>query len=346
MRARLFTIHSILLATAMACGGRAPLRTTPAPAPVSLCAARCTDTLELTYLGVGGFLLRSGGEALLTAPSFSHPGLLRVAFGLGVRTDSALVARRMGMVDPAALARVRALLVGHGHYDHLLDVPLVARRHVPGATIYGGRTVANILAGAHLGSGRVRAIGLDEIGDPTRVGRWFYVEGGRFRFMPLASEHAPNIGFITFAPGRVWQPLDRLPRTAIGYQLGEPYAYLIDVLRADTTPALRILYHDAAASPDLAQLPPFDTTAIRGVDVFIATAGNFDAVPDYPSSYLRALTPGLTVLAHWEDFFRSPERPLRAIPLLRSRVLAKRLHEHATGTWVAPEPMARIRVAY
>ncbi|HYD51652.1 MAG TPA: MBL fold metallo-hydrolase [Gemmatimonadaceae bacterium] len=328
-----------------ACAGKRPLHTTPAPPPMSLCASTaCADTLRLTFLGVGGFLFERGERSLLTAPSFTNPGLLHVAFGLRVRSDSALVARRLALVDSAALARASAILVGHGHYDHLLDVPLVARRHAPRATVYGGRTVANILAGAALDSSRVRMIVRDDLGDPTRVGRWFHVPG--YRFMALESEHPPNVAGVTFAPGRVWTPLRGLPRAAHDYKLGEPYAYLIDVLRADSTPALRILYHDAAASPDLAHLPPFAGPDVRPVDLLIVTAGNFDAVPDYPSAHLRTLQPKLTIVAHWEDFFRSAERPLRAIPLLRSDVLAKRLEQHAPGRWITPEPMATLTIAY
>jgi len=342
---RLFTIHTAVALLA-GCGGKAPLRTTPAPAPVDLCDGRCTETLDVTFLGVAGFLMRSGPDALLTAPAFTNPGLLRVVLPFTVRSDTALVARRMALVDTAAVASARALLVGHAHYDHLLDVPFVARRFATRATIYGGRTMANILAAAPLDPGRVRAIELFELGDPTRVGHWFPLAGTRLRFMPLLSEHAPNVGGATFAPGRIWHPLRRLPRTAGGYKLGEPYAYLIDVMRPDSTPALRILYQEAAASPELAHLPPFVGTDARPVDLLIVTAGNFDAVPDYPTAYLQRLRPRLTIVAHWEDFFRSPERPLRAIPLLRSRELARRLERDAPGRWITMDPMATLRIRF
>ena len=45
------------------------------------------------------------------------------------------------------LAAVHAILVGHSHYDHLMDVPLIARRYVPNATIYGSLTTKRILMG-------------------------------------------------------------------------------------------------------------------------------------------------------------------------------------------------------
>lgn len=334
------------LALAAACGGRAPLRTTPTPAVPSLCqGAACADTLDLTFLGVGGFLIRSGEHSLLTAPSFTHPGLLHVFFGLGVRSDTTLVARRLALVDTLAIRRAQALLVGHGHYDHLLDVPTVARRWAPEATVFGGPTVRNILAPA-LDSARVVALRGEDLGTRYRVGRWIYLEGGRFRVMALSSEHAPTAGFFTWAPGRVRAPLRRLPRSAYGYKLGEPVAYLIDVVGPDSVPRLRIHFGDAAASAEHAKLPPFAPRDVRPVDVMIVTAGNFDAVDDYPTAHLRELRPRLVIVSHWEDFFRHPERPLRAIPLLRTRELAERLERDAPGRWVTPEPMSVIRIAY
>lgn len=326
---------------------RAVLRTATRPAPVTLCASRCGDTLELTYFGVGGFLVRSGAHALLTAPSFTHPDLLTIAFRLPVRSDSALIARRLALVDTALLRTVPALLVGHAHYDHLLDVPVVARRWAPNATIYGGPTVKHTLAGDQaLDTARVRALADADVGDRFHAGRWVYPVGGRFRFMAVRSDHAPIVGGVRFAQGRYTRDLKRLPRSAVGYRLGEPYAYLIDVIAPDSTPLLRILYHDAAVGPERAALPPLEGRDRRDVDLFILTAGNFDAVPDYPTAHIAALRPRLTVVAHWENFFRSPERRPRLIPFLRARALARRLDRAAPGGWITPEPMGVLRVAY
>jgi hypothetical protein len=297
-------------------------------------------------MGVGGFLFQSGGRSLMSAPSFTHPGLLHVFFGFSIAPDSALIARRIALLDSAGVRDARAILVGHGHYDHLLDVPIVARAFAPRATIYGGPTVANILAGAALEPGRVQVIERSNTGGPVAPGTWYYLDGGRFRFMALWSEHPPNFGGVTFAAGRTLEPRSELPRSAWGYKLGEPYAYLIDVIRSDSTPALRVLFHDAAVGPERAPLPPFESRDTRPIDVFIVTAGNFDAVQDYPTAHLTALQPRRVIVAHWESFFRSPERPLRAIPLLHSQLLAKRLEDAAPGRWVTPEPMAKITIAY
>jgi len=48
---------------------------------------------------------------------------------------------------------VLAVLVGHAHHDHLMDLPYVWQKR-PGATLYGNFTMGNILAAC---DGRVHA---------------------------------------------------------------------------------------------------------------------------------------------------------------------------------------------
>ncbi len=78
------------------------------------------DEPKIRYLDVGGWLLHWQNEGLLIAPLFSnpalfdHPGLPPLV----VEADPARIDKYM----PSA-SDVTLLLVGHGHYDHLLDVP-------------------------------------------------------------------------------------------------------------------------------------------------------------------------------------------------------------------------------
>ncbi|MFL5543984.1 MAG: hypothetical protein ACJ792_04730 [Gemmatimonadaceae bacterium] len=54
------------------------------------------------------------------------------------------------MIDrflPAVADRASAILVGHGHYDHLLDVPYIATHRATSAFIYGGPSIRRMLMG-------------------------------------------------------------------------------------------------------------------------------------------------------------------------------------------------------
>src|SRR5271169_333210 len=127
------------------------------------------DALELTYLGVGGFLMRWNGHAILTAPFYSNPGLLQVGLGLPIAPNTERIDRHLPPLDD-----VEAILVGHAHYDHLMDAVYVAEAHAPRAVFYGNETMAHILASRELLRGRVVAMDA-EAGDWWQEGQWEYV---------------------------------------------------------------------------------------------------------------------------------------------------------------------------
>lgn len=311
---------------------------------IDLCEGACRDSIAVTYLGVSGFVIRHRDGALMTAPSFTHRSLWRTLLPVpfDYRPDTALVD---AMLRGQQLTDVGAILVGHAHYDHLLDVPYVARRWTPDATIHGSRTMANLLAGEPSLRARTRVVA-DSAGRASAPGRWIYPRGGGLRFMPLESSHAPNVWPYTFADGRVESPRSSLPRTARGWLKGEVYAWLIDVIAPDSTPLLRFYYQDAAADSQFVVLPPMAGRDARGVDVAILCVGNYGEVADNPQVLLGALQPRYVILSHWEDFFRSPLDPLRVVPRTDTRELVARLRGAVGNRWMTPEPMARITVQY
>jgi mRNA degradation ribonuclease J1/J2 len=70
---------------------------------------------------VGGLLFRRGNDAIMTAPFYSNPNIFRVGLRRPIHSDTNLVERLLPDVSD-----VRAILVGHAHYDHLMDVPYIA----------------------------------------------------------------------------------------------------------------------------------------------------------------------------------------------------------------------------
>ena len=99
---------------------------------------------KIQFLGVGGWLLHWRGEGLLLAPSFSNPALFNQPGWppLVVKADDDRIDKYMNKVQAGD---VTMLLVGHGHYDHLLDVPRVMLKHATHAIAYGSNTVERIL---------------------------------------------------------------------------------------------------------------------------------------------------------------------------------------------------------
>jgi hypothetical protein len=347
----------LILLSGAAC--RAPLSiTTPiqsGPHVVGCAAATCGDPdslISVTYLGVSGLLIEHRHHVLLTAPFFSNPsfGQVRPRVRKLLRStpriapDTSTIERLL----PRTADRATTILVGHGHYDHLMDVPYIATRRATSATIYGGPSVRHMLMGDSVlranGGRRVVAISEGVAGRPRRRGAWFYSSDSAYRFMALIAGHAPTYRawkqVYTFSSGTVDSDLDSLPGTAAEWKLGETYSYVIDVLDDRTrAPIFRIYFQDAPSEPPLG-FPPTEVLAERPIDLAVLCAATSSNVSNTPDSLLAVLKPAHVMLAHWEDFFRARHLALQMglatdLDALR-RSLARSLPPSAD--WVMPLP--------
>jgi hypothetical protein len=308
------------------CAGRlGNVRVAPAP-----CCAVTLDQTSLQYLGVGGWLIRHRGAALLTAPFYSNPGLVRVGLGW-IHADTVRIQRFLPDVSD-----VESILAGHGHYDHLMDVPHVASR-APRATVYASETARHQLAAAGLSKQRVVRLN-EAAGDATTPGQWVWVSDGRMRFMALHADHAPHAFGIELYEGFRERTPGFAPYWAGNWRTGRTFAFLIDLLDEDGGIALRIHYADAASKPPNGFVPP-EVLAERSVDLAILCPPGFEQVDDYPEGILANVRPLYALLGHWEDFFR-PQSDLRVVPTLDLPKFVQRLS--ASGVpdlaWSIPEP--------
>ena len=317
--------------------------------------AGCVGRVRLTYLGVAGFLIATDSDVIMTAPSFTHPNLFEVSTPFWpIHADSQTVDRELQRLlgtDIEMLPRVHSILVGHAHYDHLMDVPLLVRRYTPTARIYGSLTTKRTLMGdAFLRAHADRVDSLmpadSVIATAWRVGKWIYSPSRRMRFMAVHSSHAPNWWFITLAPCQEKQDRQSLPRTGWGWCRGEPVSYVIDLLDAHGRPTFRMFYQDAASKPMDVVLPPFAAADQRRVDLAIVCAGNFNKVDEYPTFLLAGLRPTFVVLAHWEDFFQSQGESPTPVRLTDTRELAMRLDHLGAARWITPVPGGQVVVEY
>jgi hypothetical protein len=266
-----------------------------------------------------------------------------------IGADSTLIERLL----PRSADRATAILVGHGHYDHLMDIPYIANRRATSARIFGGPSVRHMLMGdSALRSNdgrRVVAISMSEAGSTNRRGVWYYTADSAYRFMALVAGHAPTYRALKnsylFTPGSVDADLDSLPHTAAEWKLGEPYAYLIDVLSDDRKATVfRIYFQDAPSEPPLG-FPPTDVLAERTVDLAVLCGSTSSNVSNTPDSLLKVLKPSQVIVAHWEDFFR-----LQTLPIQPSRgTELDELRESLTKSmgpdapWVLPLPQTTFR---
>ncbi|MDQ6873101.1 MAG: hypothetical protein M3037_14040, partial [Gemmatimonadota bacterium] len=119
---------------------------------------------------------------MLTAPFFSNPslGMVRPRLTRLLRSTPRISSDTIAVnkLLPRSADRATTILVGHGHYDHLMDIPYIATRRATKATIIGGPSIRHMLMGdSSLRSGegaRILAISLAEAGSKNRRGVWFY----------------------------------------------------------------------------------------------------------------------------------------------------------------------------
>src|SRR5215475_6179237 len=87
-------------------------------------SSQARDAVRVTYLGTNGYQFEFKGHALLVDPYFSRVDLLSVALGSHIQPNSSRINDGLRHLA-SGKCRTDAILVTHGHFDHLLDVPAV-----------------------------------------------------------------------------------------------------------------------------------------------------------------------------------------------------------------------------
>lgn len=114
---------------------------------ISMSAHAQNNPIELTYLGTAGWIIDDGTIIVLVDPYIS-----RVKLGTGPSIspddDRPTVMRNDFFVSDTAsidsiITEADFILVHHSHFDHLSDVPYIARK--TGAKVIGTETTVNIL---------------------------------------------------------------------------------------------------------------------------------------------------------------------------------------------------------
>ncbi|MFC6021042.1 MBL fold metallo-hydrolase [Plantactinospora solaniradicis] len=277
---------STAVATAAIAGGAAR-PANAAPTGSRAAARRWTGAagssgVRLRWLGNNAWEITFGTTTILI-----DPWLTRFKTGTytpeGIRDDTPLT------VDPAKIdphvSRANLILVCHGHYDHMSDVPYIAAR--TGATVLGTESHHNML----------RALGTPPSQFCTvRGGEYLQYDGYTVEvFQSLHSMTGPSkqVPYPGTRPGT----LPPRPQTVADLVEGETLAYQITVGER-----FRILVLSTAnfVERELAGLRP---------DVAIVAAGG-GTVHDYVGRLMRTLDyPTWVLPSHWDDFDYPLDQP-------------------------------------
>ena len=251
-------------------------------------------------LGVQGFVLQWNGEAVMTAPLYTRQDAVSVSLNLPLSSDDAEIDQDLAG-EP--LDQLRAIVSGHAHYDHFIDVPhiLTLAPNAKAITNLTGRHVLAALAPDRPSCTnapqspaipRDRVIAMDDPlasytdytncpdqappGAPLQ-GQWLQVSD-HVRLQAFCSMHPAQVGGVYhFGIGSIDTDQCTLPAAASGWLEGQTLAYVIDFLDDAGKPVYRVFYQDAPTNAPIG-LVPEAILAEAPVDVALLCVGSYDAV--------------------------------------------------------------------
>jgi L-ascorbate metabolism protein UlaG (beta-lactamase superfamily) len=252
----------------------------PAPALHPTSTRPSGAQVRIRWLGTAGHVIETAATTLLLDPFLTRPGLWSTATKPLVPTPE----RWWSHLPP----RVDAILLGHSHYDHLLDAPAIALR--TGARIVGSATTASFARAHGVPAERVTVVPAGgaslEIGDV------------RVRFVP--SLHGRIVLHRVPFPGEVNGP-PLLPARLWDYRMGGAFGLHLE------TPGAT-LYHNGSAD-----LIDANLAGLRADVLLVGLAGRRDT-RDYIPRLMRLLGPRAVLPTHFDSFFGPLEQGLRLLP--------------------------------
>ena len=290
---------------------------------------QCMDSqypLSIRYLGVASLDIHYQGQRILTDPFYSPQTLWKILSIDKYRSDPESIKKALGPYQK----NVNAVLVGHGHYDHIADLPAIKNFLTNDATIVSSVSSSNMIAPVYQDKNKTPI-------NNSNINQWLHIANGWVRVKAQASEHAPQVFNYNFAQDTVNKPRTKLPRYIWSWKQGKNLSYLIDFLEEPNSEKVykRVFLQTSASNFPTGYQEISDGTPVDSI--FIAAA-SFDNVDNYPTGLLKNYQPKETFLIHWENFFEAwldNPSPLSTIDFDELISISRKAH---SGAVTIPNP--------
>lgn len=255
--------------------------------------------VDVRWTGGAGVEFTHNSETILIDPYPSRPGKLKVFFGR-LSPDIKAIESYLGQLP----GKLSAIIVGHTHFDHALDVPELSK-HFDGPLI-GSRSLEKLMA-LHNMPGRVVVC----------EGRTSIELPGHSALTMIPSMHGPVMfGRIPF-PGDI-DPATQPPLKASQYRCGAVFIPKLEI-------GGKIFMHVAS--------PNFIESELHGhhCDVLFICVPGWKKVPGHCTRLLEITRPSIVVPFHFDDFtvpIHTQRKP-RTLPTLDMKGFLRRIKQSA-----------------
>ena len=241
--------------------------------------------VNLKWLGVDGWEITFARKTVLLDPWLSRTpgGLFSRPFDPTRFLATPLTLER-ALIDQH-VSRADLILIGHGHYDHIADVPYIAQQ--TGATVIGTESHVNMLRAYGMPEGKLVA---------CKGGEFMQFDGYTIEVFPSLHSLPPTMKVPI--PGR-FTSVPAVPRTIGDMPEGDALAYILTI--------------GDSFSIFLMSSANFVERAIAGLrpDAALVAPLSRKQVHDFTPRLLHALNyPRVILPTHWDNW----ERPLTEPP--------------------------------
>jgi len=227
-------------------------------------------SVNIHWLGTAGIEMRHGGKAILIDPYISRPGKIDILFKQLVVNKDAIRHFLDSIVE-----KVAAVITGHTHFDHALDIPEIAR--VLGCTIIGSSSLDTLLSLSGL-PGRVTVCRPQEninIDDKSTI-------------TMIPSAHGLALSRLLLLKGDIRRG-SRPPLRANQYRMGDMFSP--KVFFGGIT-----WIHVGSAGYVAQELEGHQC------DVLLMCVAGWKKWPAYPEKVIEMLKPSCVIPIHYDDF--------------------------------------------
>ena len=222
--------------------------------------------MEIKWLGTAGFQISTGQDVFLTDPYLS-------------RNPQALPRQDL---TPSDLCPASRVFISHGHFDHILDVPPIARQ--TGAHIYCAETTAESLIRNGVDEQKIKPVSSDEavFKFPEFSAQAFFSDHVRFD-LPLVLDTLKNIHVRFFR----YLPLFR------NFPCGQVLSWRFHLEN-------RIIQFFGSAGSSPAEL---EKLGALPMDILMIPLQGHSDICRIGLDYVRCLKPAVVIPHHYDDFF-------------------------------------------